>query len=278
MLILILNQFAENDIPDLSFLQPRNIYQAFEDSNDKRNFGYPMRSFLRYLYKIGKLSIDYSGCVPSFRKNHPVPSIYTNDELRILLESFDRSTITGKRNYAIVLLALRLGIRVGDIVELRIKDIDFQQKKIRFKQKKTQVPQSLELLPEIEYAITDYLTKAKPSSDFPNVFLSLRPPIRPMRPCSIHNFIQRNLVKSGIETGKRKRGSHALRMTLASELIAENVPYNVVSKILGHGSPLSTKNYVSFDIESLRTCSINVPPLSGSIAKLIAGDMKGVPL
>jgi len=180
--------------------------------------------------------------------------------------------------YAIALLALRLGLRVGDIVELRIEDIDFQHKKICFVQTKTKVKQSLELLPEVEDALIDYLENVRPASNLKNVFLSPYSPDQPIRDRSIYAMVRRHLVKSGVDPGERKRGPHALRMTLASELVAEKVPYDVVRKILGHENPISTKNYVAFDIESLRTCAIPVPPLSGSLAMLMAGEMKGLPL
>lgn len=277
-LTLALLKLGADGIRDLSGIRPADIYRIYENTSDKHNFGGPMRSFLRYLFETGKVPEDYSEFVPVLRKNHPVPSVYTKDELHALLTSFDRDSKTGKRGYAIVLLALRLGIRGGDIVSLQIENIDFQHKKISFTQAKTEVKQSLELLPEVEGAITDYLTTARPISDLQNVFLSLNSPARPMSVTSIRSLVWRHFVKSGVIPGKRKCGSHALRMTLASELVAEKVPYDVVRKILGHESPMSTKHYVGFDIEALRACAIDVPPISGLLAGLMAGKMGGISL
>ena len=77
----------------------------------------------------------------------------------------------------------------------------------------------------------------------------------------------RYLTKAGIYTGDRKTGPHALRMSLATELVAEDVPYSVVHKILGHQSYLCFNNYVRLDIENLRRCAIAVPPATGNALK-----------
>ena len=266
-LITVIKQFHSDEVRDTSCIRPKNIYHAFEESSDKCNFSYSVRGFLRYLFKTGKLDTDYSYTVPTLAKKHPVPSVYTKDEIHGFLESFNKSKNTDKRGYAIVLLALRLGMRVGDIINLRITDIDFRRKFIRFTQGKTQVEQCLELVPEVENALKSYLTEVRPPSVLPNVFLTINSAIKPMVRGTIYGIVRRHIKKCGINQGERKCGAHALRMTLASELVSEKVPYAVVSKILGHENLMSTNSYVKFDIESLRTCAVTVPPLSGLMAK-----------
>jgi integrase len=128
------------------------------------------------------------------------------------------------------------------------------------------VPQQLELLPEIEDAILSYISTVRPVSDMPNVFLSTKAPIRPITAKTVYSFISHRFETSDIDTRDRKRGGHALRMTLASELVAEKVPYDVVRKILGHDDPISIKHYVGVDIESLRSCAIGVPSVTGKLA------------
>ena len=88
-------------------------------------------------------------------------------------------------------------------------------------------------------------------------------------------LISQRFMKTGIDTKGRKRGGHSLRTTLASELIAENVPYDAVRKILGHENPTSAKHYVKFDIESLRSCSIQVPPVTDKLAAYMKARLGG---
>jgi integrase len=214
--------------------------------------------------------------VPHKRKPQPIPSVFTKPEIEKFLSSFDRESNMGKRDYAIALLALRLGIRSSDIRNLKIGDIDFNVKTINFIQRKTQTPQRLELLPEIDTAIRAYLTDARQECHLQNLFLTVRSPIRQISRQLIRDIISHHLDASGINVGNRKRGPHSLRRTLASELVSENVPYDAVRKILGHEDPNSIKHYVKFDIEGLRPCAIDVPPLTGKFSDFIYAGRGGV--
>jgi integrase len=201
--------------------------------------------------------------------------VYTAEETKNLLESVEENPNSSKRNNAIILLALKLGIRSGDIVNLKISAIDFQSDVIAFTQSKTVVPQRLELLPELKDAILAYLTVSRPDTNYQNLFITHRAPFRPLSVSAVTILITRYMKKSGIVTGDRKRGGHALRMTLASELVAEKVPYEVVRKILGHEDTTSMKHYVKFDMEMLRSCAVEVPPFSGLYAEYINKNKGG---
>jgi integrase len=271
----MLRTFYSLRIYDLSKIQPQDIYDVFAESNDKKNISASLRSFLRYLFKSGILTDDFSVFVPSVRGRKPIPSVYTKDETSRLLSSIDTAQRAGKRDYAIVLLALRLGIRSGDIVNLKIQDIDFRSSTIEFIQGKTRVPQRLELLPELKEAIHAYLSGGRPETEYPNLFISVRPPFRPITVMAVTSMITRCMKKSGIPIGSRSYGGHALRMTLASELVSEKVPYQVVRKILGHEDTKSMKHYVKFDVGMLRSCALEVPPLTGLYAGYINNRKKG---
>lgn len=262
-------------IYDLSKIQPQDIYDVFTKSNDKANTSRTLRKFLRFLFKSGILTHDFSVFVPSVRRRKPIPSVYTKDETNQLLSSIDTTQQAGKRDYAIVLLALRLGIQSGDIVNLKIQNIDFQSNTIEFIQGKTRVPQRLELLPELKEAILRYLSQSRPTTEHQNLFISVRPPFRPITVMGATSLITRCMKKSGISIGSRSYGGHALRMTLASELVSEKVPYQVVRKILGHEDTKSMKHYVKFDTEMLRFCALEVPLLTGLYADYINSRMGG---
>lgn len=266
--VKILHALYAHGVYDLSNIQPQDIYYVFTKSNDKSNIGRFLKNFLGYLFKSSVLAHDFSGLVPSVRKRKPIPSVYTKEETELLLSSIDISQYAGKRDYAIILLALRLGIRSGDIVNLKISDIDFQSGVIEFIQKKTHVRQRMEFLPELKYALRTYLS-GRPDTECLNLFLSIRPPFRPITVMAVTSLMIRCMKRSGIITGSRKRGGHALRMTLASELVSEKVPYEVVRKILGHEDTRSMKHYVKFDIEMLRSCALEVQPLTGLFAEYI---------
>lgn len=268
-LIRVLKKFDECNVKSIELITVENIYSLSQIQNRKRSFSSVLRQFLRYLFRKKYLEDDYSFFVPSFRYTRPVPSVYTKSETTKILNTIDLNTKVGKRNYAIMLLALRLGIRTGDIVKLKITDIDFKNREIKFIQEKTQVSQRLELLPEIENALLSYLSTARPNSNISNIFLSVVVPIRVVTTGSIYQIISKHIKDAEIDVGERKKGGHALRMTFASELVAEKVPYDVVRKILGHEDPITIKHYVAFDIESLRTCAIEVPMPTGKLAEYL---------
>jgi site-specific recombinase XerD len=265
----------ESGVRGFSEIRPEHIYCAFEKSSGKCNFSTPMRGLLRYLHKAGIMANDYSEFVPTVRIARPIPSVYTTDETSKLLESVEEDAATRKRNNAIVLLALRLGIRSGDIANLKITDLDFKSKEIRFVQEKTLVPQRLELLPEIEDALLSYIEAARPESRLPNIFLSLNAPARVITKSSVYWLVSSRFRKSGVDTGERRRGGHSLRATLASELVAEKVPYDAVRRILGQEDPGSTSHYVHFDIESLRSCSLEIPAVTGNLAAYMQERLGG---
>lgn len=265
----VLHSFYQHKILDLSEITPQHIYVVFADSNDKGNVCSFLRSFLRYLFKIGILVHDYSIIVPSVRDRKPTPSVYTKDETNHLLAHVRTNHWSGKRDYAIILLALRLGIRPGDIVSLKLSDINWKSNMIEFIQRKTCVPQRFELLPEVRGAFVEYLSNGRPETSCQNLFISIRPPFRPITVMAVTSLITRHMKKSGIVAKSRKYGGHALRMTLASELVSERVPYEVVRKILGHEDTKSMKHYVKFDVEMLRSCALETVPFSGLYAKYI---------
>lgn len=252
-------------------ITPSLIYRLYEDTSDKHNFVYPMRSFLRFLYHSGDLPQDYSQIVPARKKRYPTPSVYSDLEIKNFLATFDLSLPVDIRDYAISMLALRLGMRTSDIVALKLNNLDFNKMKISFTQVKTEVSQCLELVPEVRNALQNYIAKIRPNADIQNVFLTLTNSPSPLSAQIVYCRIKKHLLASGINIGNRKCGAHALRMTLASELISEKVPYDVVRKILGHENAKTAKHYIQFDTDALRCCAISVPPLSGRIYQYFAG-------
>jgi len=137
-----------------------------------------VRRFLHYLFQNDIIEKDLSICVPSviIWRNTDIPTTWRSDEIEKLLTTIDRSTKTGKRDYAVIMLAVRLGIRAGDIRTLKFGDIHWDKAEICFTQSKTNKPVSLPLDNETGWAVIDYLKHARPKSDYDNIFIRLRAP------------------------------------------------------------------------------------------------------
>ena len=272
ILIPILLNFDSYGVKSWNDLSPTDIYRVHQESRDKYNLIYPLRSFLQFLQKTGRILKDYTVYIPKNKKRYPTPSVYSKDEIKEFLESFDLDNPFERRNYTMALLALHLGLRGGDISNLRLTDVDFSANKITFIQQKTNVPHCLELVQEVKEPLKYYIKNIRPNSIYDNIFLSFTKQPHPIRGANIHGALKRHFLKSGILVNERKCGLHSLRMTFASDLIAEHVPYAVVGKILGHEHYQSAKRYIKFDIEALRNCALDVPSPTGKINQFIFGE------
>ena len=149
--------------------------------------------------------------------------------------------------------------------------MDFDRSIIKFVQLKTSVPHQLPLPKEVADAILDYIETGREESDEPYIFLDGHG--HPLSGTSVGHIGARHIKNSDIEIGARHHGMHALRMSFASQLIEEKIPYDVVRYALGHVNPNSTRHYVQFAMESLRACCLEVPPPSGLLKKYLEGGM-----
>jgi len=215
----------------------------------------------------GYNAVDLSAAVPRIRRIQPLPSVYSEEEVQQILNAIDTSTVFGKRDYAIISLAAMHGLRRSDICNIQQKNIDFVRKQIRIIQQKTRTPLVIEMLPTVEKALCSYLGAVKLNSVDDSIFLSARAPFNPLPSKSVYNIAKKYFLAAGINTSGKKRGTHSLRMSLATKLISEDVPYTVIQKILGHENPDSTKHYARIDVGKLRLHALDVPMPSGLFAK-----------
>jgi integrase len=154
----------------------------------------------------------------------------------------------------------RLGLRIGDVKDLKLSDIDWNKSCVRIQQNKTGVPLALPLLNDVGWAVIEYLKNGRPPTDADNVFVRHNPPFISFASTSnLHGMISGIISKAGISPGRKPRiGMHSLRHSLASSLFQNNVEVNVISEILGHSSPDSVRHYIRVDIPALRQCALNV--------------------
>jgi integrase len=228
-----------------------------------------VKTFLRFLFAAGHIDRDYAMIVPLWKRPQVFPSVYSEGEVKRL-----EAAVSGKRskrNYAILLLASRLGLRSSDIARLGFGDMDFEKNTLRIVQQKTGFNVELPLLPEIRTAIRDYIQNERPDCGSDPVFLTEDEPHRRMNNRLIGKITCLGLKTAGIEPGNRKSGPHALRSSLASSMVNDDVPYEVVRKVLGHFDANAIKHYAGLNIEQLRVYALAVPEASGGFGKLLCG-------
>lgn len=220
-----------------------------------------LRGLFRFLYNFGYAQTDFSSLVPSMQYEHrsKIPSAYSRDEQEAMVSQIDRGNPKGKRDYAMVLLAGRLGLRASDICGLCFRHIRWERNTIELVQEKTEKPLVLPLLNEVGEALIDYLKYGRPNSDLPYVFLKHLPPMDRLNPETLHSIVTLYLQRAGICINGRKHGPHALRHSLAGTLLAGNTPLPVISGILGHADTNSTRIYLKLNIVELRGCALEVP-------------------
>ena len=224
-----------------------------------------LRRFFNYLYKENLIAKDYSYVLRSLGKNFrhvKMPSFYSPAEIRQLEGSISRTSNVGKRDYAMVTLCSRLGLRVSDVANSSFKDIDWENNRINIIQYKTGNPLTLPLLPVVGNAIIDYLKNARPKSTSNKIFLSCRAPYGEMSPGSVHSAIAVAFRESGVEFGDRHHGGHALRFSLAQRMLDKSIPIPIISETLGHTNIDTTRTYVRIDLIHMRECVLDVPESS----------------
>jgi len=273
--VQFLDSIEKNGVSVFATLHPKHIHQAFMESNSKGGFRQAVAPFLKYLFKEGILDDNLSECIPYVRRPQPMPSVYSEDEIDKLLSGIDKTLPNGKRDYAILVIASQLGLRASDISGLSLNNIDFQTKTIHLTQQKTGTAIRVALLQDIEEALRAYIDSVCPASKYDKIFLRRRAPRLPLSAKSIYAIVSQHFHESGIKTRGKKRGPHSLRMSLATKLLAENVPYAAIQKILGHEDPNSTKHYARMDTEMLRRCALEIPQPSGLFAKRLDISERG---
>ncbi len=221
-----------------------------------------LRSFLRYLHASQQHAQNLADTVPSIsiHKHARIPSAWTAEQVNQVLNAIDRGNPSGKRDYAMILLIARLGLRTMDVKHLQITDLYWNERRIEFVVSKTGQTLSLPLLPDVGWAIIDYLKHGRPHVNSPYLFLRHLAPLEPFADDNhLHQILEkyRRLAHVSLPAHK-KRGMHALRHTLASVLLEQHTPLTVISDILGHANTDSTAVYLKIDVEQLRECALDL--------------------
>lgn len=175
--------------------------------------------------------------------------------------SAERVSPAGKRSYAMIVLAAESGLRIGDIRDLKLTDIDWIQKKISIIQGKTKKAVALPLTEEAGWALIDYIKNGRPVTDSPNIFVKHRPPYDAFPVNSTLNHIFSSVLhKSDIPPEKKENtGWHTFRRSLATRLLQSDVDMPTISEILGHSDPdIAGRYYIQLDTQTLKKCMLEL--------------------
>lgn len=220
-----------------------------------------LRVFLRFLYLNGYIKNDLSLDVPKQNKYYysAVPSTWEPTEVKRILDAVDRGSPKGKRDYAILLLVAKLGIRAGDIKSLKLSDLDWVAKTITITQEKTKVEATYPILHDVGWAIIDYLQNARPACESTCLFVRMCAPFEAFgENANLYNIISKYIRLAGIVVPRGKRqGLHSLRHSLASTLLEQGASLAMISEILGHVDSNSTSVYLHTDLTKLKDCALD---------------------
>lgn len=222
-----------------------------------------LRVFFRYLHRNGMTTKNPGLFIPAsnrLRIREHLPAVWKEEDVSAILQCVDRGNPVGKRDYAMILLAVRLGLRGSDIKKLCFSDIDWEKETLTVTQQKTKELLILPLTNEIGMALIDYLREGRPVSSEPHVFLALRAPYQPLsRDNHLHQVLNKYIRRSGIVLyADQAHGMHSLRHTLASALLEQGTPLPVISGILGHRDSNTTMEYLRISVEQLRSCTLEM--------------------
>jgi site-specific recombinase XerD len=221
-----------------------------------------LRQYFRFSYLNKYVDFPIETYLPRTpqRIRTKLPTVWTEEEIERIIGAVDFTNPIGKRDYAMILLGARLGLRFGDIRNIKLTDIDWGNKQIRISQNKTMQELVLPLSDDIGWALIDYLKNGRPVTDCANVFVIHNAPYTgsPIT-CTLRNTITKILKRANINIEKTKRyGWHSLRHSLASNLLQNNVDVSIISDILGHSDPMTAKHYLRVNMNSLAKCALEV--------------------
>jgi len=221
-----------------------------------------IKDFFEYAYTNNITSQCLANLIvkPRYTPSAKLPSLYSEQEIELLLSKVDQGSPVGKRDYAILLLAARLGMRSGDISNLMFENILWDKDAISFTQEKTGQAQILPLLNDVGDAIVNYLREGRPKSEEQHIFLKANAPYSKLSSAAMHPIMEKYAKLAKLKNDlPRKYGLHAFRHSLSSNLLKKKTPLPVISEILGHLKTETTSVYARVDTNNLKQCALDVP-------------------
>jgi integrase len=261
--LIYLEQLGVNDISEVTAQMVSDFFTQDMFSNRKpdgiKAYSHKLKGFLVFLGDMGLVSNEMLHlAIPRiFAQQVSIVTTLSKKAEQQLISEEKLSSDIGSRDHAMILLALRLGIRRSDIINLKLQDIDWKNDTITFVQQKTKVPVTLPLLTDVGNAVMNYILKSRKATDKENIFL--------------RKYAPHTALKSGAHTVEKylknldyddcpQKGFHILRRTLATRMLENNVPCNIISASIGQIDPASVDVYLATNAEKMRSCAL---PLQG---------------
>jgi site-specific recombinase XerD len=262
-----LESLKEEATPEgLSDLRAKRVEDFFIDyargmgRASRRSMQTALRTFLFFCFREGYIRQRLDRAVPTLRtyKLARVPRGLSERQAQAVLQSVDRTTAAGCRDYAILTLLHTYGVRGGQVRVLQLNDILWAEDQILFRAAKGGKDSLLPLTHEVGKSLLDYLQNARPCSAFREVFLTCRAPHHPLpKSNSLSEIVRRHLSAAGIEV--RSKGSHTFRHAFATRMVAEGHPFKAVADVLGHRYLSTTFIYTKVDFNALSQAALEWP-------------------
>jgi site-specific recombinase XerD len=218
-----------------------------------------LRSFLRYLRHQGKVKTDLAACVPTVARWSfaTLPKFLPAGAIQRVLDHVDQQTAVGRRNFAILLLLARLGLRACEIVALNLEDIDWENARITIRSKGGRWAQ-LPLPPDVGRAVAQYLRHDRPGCHCRRVFIRDRAPrVGFANSIAISTLVMRALQRARVASARK--GAHLFRHSLATNMIRQGASLEEIGELLRHQSPNTTAIYAKVDLPALRPLALPWP-------------------
>ena len=219
-----------------------------------------LRAFLRYLHHRGLNPLALAGCVPSIRqwKLASLPTYLSTAQVQKVLHGCDRATAMGRRDYAILMMLAKLGLRADEVATLTLDDVDWRSGEMLVRAKGRQRAR-MPIPPDVGAAVVAYLRDGRPKSSCRRLFLrTLAPNVGFASGCAITMIAKTALERAGIR-GYAHQGAHIFRHSLATELLRSGATLSEIGQLLRHESHDTTRIYAKVDVDALRTLSLPWP-------------------
>jgi site-specific recombinase XerD len=263
---LFLREVCPGGVGDLGRISQADVTRYIErhardwSAESGKAMCWALRSFLRYLHHKGLSPLALAGCVPSIRrwKLASLPTYLSAVQVQTVLDACDRATALGRRDYAILMMLAKLGMRAGEVATLTLDDIDWRSGEMLIRAKGRQRAR-MPIPPDVGAAVVAYLRDGRPKSSCRRLFLrTLVPNVGFASGCAITMIAKAALDRAGIR-GYAHQGAHLFRHSLATELLQSGATLSQIGQVLRHESHDTTRIYAKVDIEALRPLSLPWP-------------------
>lgn len=242
----------------LNVLSKMNWKLTYLDRNK-----FDLKIFLNWLFENKKTKIPGDLILPRIKwhERTNIKSYYTKDEINALINAIDTKTNKGKEDFLIISIICYLGLRISDVINLKLNNIDFNNNIISIIQYKTKEKLVLPLIDEIRYPLIDYLKNIRPTdADIDFIFITNEKPYKQKNSLKRESRkIKKYLTKAGVNINGRKHGFHSLRFSFSTMLLSKDVDLYSISTILGHQDIKTTMSYLDIDILKLKELALEVP-------------------